>query len=113
MKTEKRRYILVESTIEPDQREWASFEHDFLKELLHNIGEVNYHSANPRIMKYMGNRFVLRCNLQRYKDTIIALTFMKRVGGREIGFYTLNASGTILALGKEKKTEPSIKSKRL
>lgn len=105
MKTEKRRYILVESALDLNLQEWSSFEHDFLKELLHNIGEVNYHSANPRIMKYMGNRFVLRCNLQRYKETIIALTFMKRVGGREIGFYTLNASGTIKALEGKKTPE--------
>lgn len=106
MKTEKRRYILVESASELNP-ESGSFEHDFLKELLHNIGEVNYHGANPRIIKYMGkNRFVLRCNLQRYRDTIIALTFMKRVGGADTGFYTLNASGTILALSKEKNKQP-------
>ena len=103
MKTEKRRYLLVKSTADLDMREGGSFAHDFLKELLHNIGEVNYHSANPRIMKYMGgNQFVLRCNLERYRDTLIALTFMKRVGGVETGFYTLNASGTIRALGREK-----------
>lgn len=50
-------------------------------------------------MKHIGSRrFILRCNLAMYKDTIIALAFMKRLAGKEIAFYTLNASGTIKAL---------------
>ena len=103
MMREKRRYILVESTIEIAEPERKQFEHELFKELLHNIGEVGYFRANPKVMRYLdGKRFILKCNLAKYKEMIVALTFTKRVDGREIGLYTLNASGTIKALGAEK-----------
>jgi len=100
---EKRRYILVESTVEVAEAARKQFEHDLFKELLHNIGEISYFRANPKIMKYIdGKKFILKCNLAMYKETIVALTFTKRIGSQDIGFYTLNASGTIKALGKAK-----------
>lgn len=100
---EKRRYLLVESSAELSVQDRRSFEHEFLKELLHNIGEINYYRANPKIMKYVSSkRFVLKCNLARYRETLAALTLLKGIGGKEIGFYTLNASGTIRALEKPK-----------
>src|SRR5271155_1051347 len=98
MMREKHRYILVESTIEIDAND-KSFQHELFKELIHNLGEINYYRANPRIMKYIGDRkFILKCNLARYKEMIIALTFVKKLNGKDIGLYTINASGTILAL---------------
>lgn len=101
MMREKRRYILVQSTIEVAESARREFELELFKELLHNIGEINYFRANPKIMKFLDNRtFVLKCNLAKYKDTVVALTFMKRLAGKEVGFYTLNASGTLSALEK-------------
>ena len=103
MMREKRRYLLVESTMEVAESARREFELELCKELLHNIGEIAYFRANPKIMKFIGgNKFVLKCNLVKYKETVLALTFIKRIGGREIGLYTLNASGTILALEKSK-----------
>lgn len=103
MMREKRRYILVESTLEVGESERREFETGLFKELLHNIGEATYFRAHPKIMKFVGsNRFVLKCTLAKYKEVVIALTFIKRLNGREIGFYTLNASGTIRALEKTK-----------
>jgi RNase P/RNase MRP subunit POP5 len=103
MMREKRRYILVESTLEISESTQREFEVELFKELLHNIGEATYFKAHPKIMKFVsGNRFVLKCTLAKYKEVVVALTFIKRLGGKEIGFYTLNASGTILALEKAK-----------
>jgi RNase P/RNase MRP subunit POP5 len=103
MMREKRRYILVESSVELDLHD-RNFETEFYTELLHNIGEINYYRANPKIMKYPSNkRFILKCSLARYKETLLAITFIKKVGGKDMGFYTINASGTIMALQKAKK----------
>jgi|SRR5271154_3370468 len=99
MMREKRRYILVESTISIADSAKREFELDLYKELMHNIGEVAYFRANPKVIKYLDEkRFVLKCNLVKYKETLIAITFIKKISGKEVGFYTLNASGTIRAL---------------
>ncbi len=102
MMRDKRRYILVESTLAVKESARKEFEGELFKELLHNIGEGSYFSANPRVMDYIGdNRFILKCSLEKYKEVIIALTFIKRLGGNPVGFYTLKASGTISALLKD------------
>lgn len=98
---EKRRYLLVESTTEIGENSRKEFETSLYNGLLHNIGETSYFLANPKVIKYVDNtRFILKCNLVKYKETINALTFIKNLNGKEIGFYTLNASGTIRALLK-------------
>jgi RNase P/RNase MRP subunit POP5 len=103
MMREKRRYILVESTFETAEGLRKEFEFELFKELMHNLGEINYFKANPKVMKYIGaKKFILKCNLVKYKDVVLALTFIKRIAGKEAAFYTLNASGTIKALEKEK-----------
>lgn len=101
MMREKRRYLLVCSAIGIEDSSKREFEQELYKELLHNIGEVSYFRANPKIIKFIGSdRFVLKCNLAKYKETIVALTFIKRMLGRETGLYTIRASGTISALLK-------------
>lgn len=103
MMREKRRYLLVESTIEIQESSTRHFEQALYNALLHNIGETSYFRANPKIIKYLDSkRFILKCNLVKYKETINALTFIKSLNGKEVGFYTLNASGTIRALTLEK-----------
>jgi RNase P/RNase MRP subunit POP5 len=99
MMREKRRYILVESTIDLDEGFRRQFEIELYNELLRNIGEINYFRANPKIIKYIGrNRLILKCSLSKYNEVMVALSFIKRIAGTEIGLYTLNASGTIRAL---------------
>lgn len=108
MMREKRRYLLVESTIEISENSRREFELALYNSLLHNIGEIGYFRANPKIMKYLGGRqFILKCNLVKYKETLNALTFIKSLNGKETGLYTLNASGTILALTKPKEANQS------
>jgi len=103
MMREKRRYLLVETSMDIPEAARKEFELELFRELLHQIGETSYFRANPKIMKFIdGNRFVLKCNLVKYKETVLALTFIKRLSGKEVCFYTLNASGTILAIEKIK-----------
>lgn len=101
---EKRRYLLVESSTDINESSKREFELELYKELMHQIGEINYFRANPKLVGFTAsNRFVLKCNLSKYKETVIAITFIKRLGSKEICLYTLNASGTIRALtGKSK-----------
>lgn len=102
MKNEKRRYILVESAVEIPDASASEFETELLKEIMKTVGETHYFRANPKMMGFIDNKtFVLRCNLSRYRDMIVALTFIKRVSGKEIGLYTLKSSGTIKALTKD------------
>jgi len=101
MMREKRRYLLVRQSEPIADVSRRDFESELYKELLHNIGEVSYFRANPKIVKFVSDSdFILKCNLAKYKETIVALTFIKRMSGREIGLYTLKSSGTISALIK-------------
>ena len=103
MMREKRRYLLVESVSGINENFRKEFELSFLNQLLHNLGEIEYFKANPKIIKYVNSRqFILKCSLAKYRETINAITFIKRLNDREAGFYTLNASGTMRALGKSK-----------
>jgi len=103
MMREKRRYILVESANEIDENSRKDFEFYFYSALLHSIGEINYFKANPKIIKYVDRKgFVLKCNLVMYKETLNALTFIKQLNKKDTAFYTINASGTVKALAKQK-----------
>ena len=106
MMREKHRYILVESAVEVPEEARKGFEVELSRELMHNIGEVHYFRANMRIVKHVGlRRFVIRCSLERHNDVIVALSFIKRIGGADTGFYTLKSSGTIRALLKDDAAE--------
>lgn len=98
---EKHRYLLVRTTMEVGESLIREFDQELYRELLRSIGEYSYFRANPKVVKHIDNRtFVLKCSLAKCRETIIALTFIKRIAGKEIGFYTLNSSGTIKALMK-------------
>ncbi len=91
----KHRYILVESAEELGE--------EVLKgrlngELSRAIGDIDYHRVNPRLMKYGGKRFVLRCSLDGYGKLVVALSMVKELDGRKVAFYTIKSSGTMRAL---------------
>ncbi|MDE1871568.1 MAG: Rpp14/Pop5 family protein [Candidatus Micrarchaeota archaeon] len=101
MMREKRRYLLVRSTMGIQDMQRRDFEQELYREMLRSIGEYSYFRSNPKIVKYLDScNFIMKCNLAKYGETIIALTFIKRISGREVGFYTLKSSGTIRALMK-------------
>ncbi|MCL4373485.1 MAG: hypothetical protein M1360_01945 [Candidatus Marsarchaeota archaeon] len=96
MKT-KFRYVLVRSTTSLGTID----EHEFSKGLMHYIGATNYFKANPRVVKNIdGNSFIMKVSLSGYSALIVALALMKHVSGKECGFFTIYASGTLKALGK-------------
>ncbi len=98
---DKRRYLTVMSSRPIFESERSSFEASFYSALLVQLGEAEYFKANPKIMKFIGNdKFMLRVLLERYEESIVALTFIKSIGGKPIGLYTTKASGTIRALQK-------------
>ena len=97
----KSRYLLVESSLPVDGALVQQFEHQLYTALLRAIGELCYHEANPKIMKFLNERqLILKCSLLGYKNTILALSMIKRLDSMDIAFYTLKSSGTIKALLK-------------
>ena len=106
MMHEKRRYVLVESTMPIPESYRKEFEDLIYRELMRNIGEISYFKAAPKIIKYIGtNMFVLKCSLSKYNEIITALAFIKSIGSNETAFYTINGSGTIKALLKQSSSQ--------
>lgn len=98
---DKRRYLTIMPSRPVFDSERAAFEASFYSALLVQLGEAEYFRANPKIMKFVGtDGFILRVSLERYEKSIVAVTFIKSMGGKPIGFYTMKASGTIKALQK-------------
>jgi RNase P/RNase MRP subunit POP5 len=98
---DKRRYLTIVSSRPILDSDRGPFEAQFYSALMAQLGESEYFKANPKIMKFSGrDRFVLRVSLDRYEQSIVAVTFVKSMGGKPIGFYTTKSSGTIKALQK-------------
>lgn len=101
MMRRKIRYVLVESATPIPDGNRSQFEYQLYRALLRAIGELSYHKANPKIIRFLGdNMLVLRCNLEGYRSTLLALSFIKKLEEKEAAFYTLKSSGTIKALLK-------------
>jgi len=76
-------------------------ERAFYNELVRYIGENNYATANPRIVKVIdANRFIVKVSLAGYRQLILALALMKKIGNDSTAFYTIWSSGTLKALSK-------------
>ena len=74
-------------------------EKGLMAEIMKYVGELSYSEANPRIAaQYSERLFVIKTN-RGYEDSIIlALSFIKELRGRKIGFFSLKSSGTIKSL---------------
>ncbi len=98
---DKRRYLAIMSSRPIFEAERRAFEAQLYAALMAQLGEAEYFRANPKVMKFVGtDRFLLRVSLERYEESIVAVTLVKSMGGRPIGLYTMKASGTIKALQK-------------
>jgi len=101
MMREKRRYILVMSSRPVSEPERKRFEAELYSALLSQLGEAEYFMANPKVVKFIGkDRLILKVMLERYEESIVALTLIRSMAGKPIGLYTLRSSGTIKALQK-------------
>ena len=94
----KRRYILVEASRGfdiTDGQNWT----DLKGELYRFLGEKQYMESNLFPLKQLDDkRFIVRVSRGAEKHAILALSFVKKIGPSEIGFYTLKTSGTIRSL---------------
>lgn len=94
----KTRHILVEATSEinvDDKR----VEESLRKELLNFMGEATYLKSSPQITaKLSGNVFIISTNRGYEKSIILAISFIKNLDNKRIGFYTIKTSGTIKSL---------------
>lgn len=95
----KNRYILVESSV-PLEGRGRTYDSAILGGVAAEIGSLGFVKANPRIVRWIGdNRFIIRSNRGTERDIVLALSFIKRINGRDLGFYTIQTSGTIKKLG--------------
>jgi len=94
----KLRYVLVEASREvnlADRREV-----DDLKAKLHGaMGEAAYFKANIHVAAQLREDvFIISANRGQERDLVLALAFIKTLGGAKVGFYTIKISGTIRSL---------------
>jgi len=95
---QKNRYVLVEASAPIDTSDRA-VSSELVEAIIDEIGALEYASAFPKVMSQLGDRsFVLRVNRGHESTIILALSFVKSVQGREMGFYTIKTSGTIRKL---------------
>jgi RNase P/RNase MRP subunit POP5 len=93
----KRRYIIVECL--PDLAYIKDFDRELAGGMLSVIGQIRFHKSNPRVIQVMdGTHFILKVDLEGYEDSVLSLTMLKRLAGKECAFYTLKSSGTLKAL---------------
>ena len=91
----KNRYVLVEASdlLESGDKSVAQ---EITNSLAVEMGAVGYARANPKIVCQAGDRFfVVRINRGYEGDLILAFAFIKNLGGKKVGFFTIKTSGTI------------------
>ena len=94
----KLRYILVEAS--DDIRMEGTRSADALKTGIKAfLGELPYFKANPQVAAQLGSRvFVMSVNRGHERNAALALSFVKVIDGRRMGFYTIRTSGTIRSI---------------
>lgn len=93
----KHRYIAV-SVVNLPGEGFEQLEEGFYRALAEELGAMEYHKANPKIIRFAKRSFILRVGLGKYREVIAALALIKRIDNAEVAFYTTGASGTIKAL---------------
>ncbi|HUY70502.1 MAG TPA: Rpp14/Pop5 family protein [Candidatus Baltobacteraceae bacterium] len=100
MMRDKRRYLVVESYTAVGEPEL--FQRKLMSSLLQVVGESNFFKLNPKIVKFIDDRrFIIRTSLEGMRYMVLALSFITKMDGADTAFYTLGASGTILAIEKK------------
>ena len=98
MMRDKKRYLLVESTV-PINEDERSFGNALYREIIIAIGEIGYHRVNPKLMKITNEkRFIIKSSLEGASQLVLAFALIKRLKNAEAAFYTLKSSGTMKAL---------------
>jgi len=94
----KNRYILVETSSPIDLSNRRIFEAVATK-LKTYLGEQVFIESNPQIISKLDeNNFIMKVTRGTEKQLFLALSFLKGVNDREIGFYTIKTSGTVRSI---------------
>ena len=89
----KLRYVLVLCSGKIDSE---SEGREILNGIMVVMGHLTYNMANPKIVaQYSDRAFAIQVNRGFEKELILALAFVKDIGGKKTGFYTLKTSGAI------------------
>jgi RNase P/RNase MRP subunit POP5 len=63
------------------------------------LGQLNYFKANPQVAAQFNDRvFVMSVNRGYEKNAVLALSFIKNLDGRKVGFYTIRTSGSMRSI---------------
>jgi RNase P/RNase MRP subunit POP5 len=94
----KLRYVLVEAT--ENVNLGNPIVADGLKRsILSFLGHLPHFKANPQVATQIDDRrFVISVNRGHERGVVLALSFIKSLQGKRLGFYTLRTSGTIATL---------------
>ncbi len=94
----KNRYILVETSSPIDLSNRGVFE-EVASKLKSYLGEHAFMESNPQIISKLDEKnFIMKVTRGTEKQLFLALSFLKGVNDKEIGFYTLRTSGTVRAI---------------
>jgi RNase P/RNase MRP subunit POP5 len=94
----KLRYVLVESTENVNFGNPLVAE-ELKKRILEFLGHLPYFKANPQVAAQLNEKvFIISMNRGYEREVMLALSFLKNMGGSRIGFYTVRTSGTIRSL---------------
>ncbi|MEM3841686.1 MAG: Rpp14/Pop5 family protein [Candidatus Micrarchaeaceae archaeon] len=94
---EKKRYVLVRLS-HPTVQDEKKFASNLMAEMMRYMGTVDYSTSNIRVIRQEGQRLIVSVSLAAFGKFILATSFIRRVGGEEIGLNTIKSSGSIKAL---------------
>ncbi len=91
----KNRYILIEASSPIDLSDRRIFEAAATK-LKTYLGEQVFIESNPQIISKLDEKnFIMKVTRGTEKQIFLALSFLKGINDKEIGFYTIKTSGTV------------------
>ncbi len=94
----KSRYLLVEASREVDLGSKEG-QRSLAEGIAKVIGEFGYMNSGPKVMRQINDRvFVMRTSRGGEGHIILALSFIKQLNGRELGFCTIRSSGSVRKL---------------
>ncbi len=97
----KLRYILVETSRDFDAADRRAIG-ELESALMGFMGEHQYADANFRVATMCGgNTFIASVNRGAERSVLLSLSFVRRLGNRDIGIYTIRTSGTMRKLLSE------------
>jgi len=94
----KLRYVLVEASREINLSDKNELD-DLKAKLRGTMGEAAYFRSNLHVAAQLREDvFIISANRGQEREIVLALSFVKALGGKKAGFYTIKISGTIRSL---------------